>query len=278
MTAARADQRQPVMRVPSPWWGVVLLLALIAGIPAMVALAFHLWLTTAPAEVRVPEVTGVNVRAAEEILSRRGLVGQVVGRRYHDTVPAGTVLSAVPPAGKMVREGRVIEMVLSDGPRWATMPDVREMQLEQATEAISGADLHLARIRRRYSDTIPSGAVIRQNPDPGARVPRRGDVELTVSAGPKPQVEPSATPRPEGTRPGQNEDLGPAHYATVEVRLPEGENRNLVRIEVEDRRGSTVAYSEWHDPGSTVTQVVTGYGDATARVYVDGALIEEKKF
>jgi serine/threonine-protein kinase len=278
MTATRASaptSRVKVVYLPSPWLGVTALLALVIGVPALAALAFRLWLATAPAEVRVPDIIGINQRAAEEILSRRGLVGQVVGRRYHDQVPAGTVLSAVPPAGKMVRQGRIVEMVLSDGPRWTTMPDVREMQLQRATEAIAAADLHLSRIRRRYNDTIPSGSVIRQNPDAGARVPRRGEVELTVSAGPKPEVEPAETPnRNDTTQP----DLGPARYATVEVRLPEGENRNLVRIEVEDRRGTTVAYSEFHDPGSTVTRVVTGYGDATARVYVDGALIEEKKF
>ena len=273
--ASGAFQRERVAHVPSPWWGVLMLLGLAAAVGAIIIGGFYLWLAAAPAEVRVPEVTGINVRAAEQILARHGLIGQVVARKYDEQVPAETVLAASPAAGKTVRQGRAVELVLSDGPPTVTMPDVRETDLGQATQAISSADLHVARIKRRYDDAVPLGWVMAQAPEPGARVPRRGDAELVVSAGPRPRAQAPETPGEPGAA---AEDLGEPRYAAVQVTLPKGGEPAMVRIEVEDRRGVNVVYNAQHDPGSTVTEVVTGYGDATARVYVDDNMIEEKRF
>jgi hypothetical protein len=271
-------QRLRVTNVPSPWWGVLMLVGMIAGLGALVYGAFYIWLTTAPPAVKVPDVTRINVRAAEEMLARRGLIGQVTAHHYDQKLSQDTVLSSSPLAGKTVRQGRVVELVVSDGPPTAVMPDVREMELGRASEAISRADLHLARIRRRYDDALPAGWVMEQKPDAGVKVARRADIELTVSAGPKPEARPA--PEASGEAPGATapEDLGEPHYAVVQVTLPEGSEPAQVRIEIEDKRGITVAYKAAHEPGSTIAQVVTGYGDATARVYVNDNLIEEKQF
>lgn len=272
MTSPRTYQSERHAYVPSPWWGALMLLGLIAAMVGIVLLVAYLWITTAPPEVRVPAVTGINVRAAEEILARRGLMGRIAARRYDAKAPAETVMEATPLAGKTVRQGRVVEMIVSDGPPTVPMPDVRDMDLQRATQAITDADLRLARIRRFYDDKAPAGSVMAQKPEPEKRIARRGAVELTVSAGPKPPPEPVE----EATSP--SDDLGPPKYAVVEVTLPAGDRPALVRIEVEDKRGVIVVYSEWHDPGATVNEVVTGYGDATTRVYVDNKLIEEKRF
>jgi len=242
-----------------------MLLALVAAVVGLGVGGFYLWVGSAPPEVRAPEVTGIDLRAAEQILARRGLVGQVVTHRYDEQAPAGRVVKAAPAAGRIVRQGRVIELIVSDGPPWVRMPDVREMELARARKAVSEADLRLARIRRRYDDALPAGWVVHQLPRAGARVARGESVELVVSAGPRPRVEPVAVE-------------GEAKHAVVQVTLPEGDRASVVRIEVKDDRGLTVPYSEWIAAGSTINEVVTGYGEATARVYVDGKLIEEKQF
>ncbi len=271
MTASRRPYDDAVSHVPqpahrpSPWWGVMLLVVLAAAFVGLAAGGLYIWFATAPAQVRVPDVTGINLRAAEEILVRRGLVGQTGAHRYHEKVPQGSVIAETPPAGRTVRQGRTIELVVSDGPPWVLMPDVREIELTRARESLAKADLRLARIRRRYDEAIPSGWVIEQTPAAQTRVARRARVELMVSAGPRPRAEPAAAP-------------AQAKQALVEVVLPEEDRDYLVRIEVEDERGTTVIHTAWHPPGSTVTQVATGYGDAIARVYVDGALIEERRF
>jgi hypothetical protein len=265
MTAPRQARDQAAARLPSPWWGLLLLAALAAGLAGIVAGAIYLWISSAPPEVRVPDVTGIKVRAAEEMLARRGLIGQITGHRYHEQAREGTIIAATPLAGRTVREGRAIELVVSDGPPWTLVPDVREMDLTRAREALSGADLRLARIERRYDDAVPAGWVLGQEPAPGGRAARREQVQLIVSAGPK--------------QPAQStEPLDRVRQAVVQVVLPPGESESLVRIEVQDRRGVRTAYSARHQPGSTVEQVVSGYGESIARVYVDDKLIEEKRF
>lgn len=258
-------RRQSVAHVSSPWWGVLLLLILALAVGGLAVGGVYLWLATAPPEVRVPEVTGIDIRAAEQILARRGLVGQVSAHRYHEKASSGVVIAATPSAGRTVRQGRVVELTVSDGPPWVRMPDLREMELERARKVLAQSDLRLVRIKRRYDDAVPSGWVVEQTPAGDVQVARRAGVELIVSAGPRPRLE-------------SPETAAEPKYAVVDVVLREDDRDSLVRIEVEDQRGITVAYSAWHAPGSTVSRTVTGYGDAIARVYVDGKLIKEKRF
>lgn len=272
MTSPQQPPREPPIPPPSPWWGVLMLLGLVAAVVALVVGGLYLWLGMAPREIKVPDVVGINVRAAEQILARRGLVGQITARRHHEELPPDAVISAAPEAGRTVRQGRTVELVLSDGPPSVAMPDVREMDLARASEAVSAADLRLARIRRRYNEAVPAGLVMQQHPAPDVRIPRGEGVELVVSAGPQPRVLPEEVAGEAPETPAQ------PHYAVVQVTLPAGQRPAEVRIEVEDERGMTIPYNALHDPGATITQVVTGQGEATARVYVDDKLIEEKRF
>ena len=242
-----------------------MLLALVAALGGLGIGGMYLWLTSAPREMRVPDVAGINLRAAEEMLARRGLVAQVAARRYDEKAPEGDVIAATPTAGRTVRQGRVVELIVSDGPPSVRMPDVREMELSRARDVLTKSDLRLARIARRYDDNVPRDWVMEQTPAPDDRVPRRERVELQVSAGPAPSPTPPEQP-------------AEAKQAVVQVVLPPGDRDYSVRIEVEDQRGLTVAYNAWEKPGATVSRVVTGYGDAVARVYVDNELIEEKRF
>lgn len=75
------------------------------------------WLTDCSgSEVLVPNVVGLNETTAEFFLDLIGLVKGTVTHGYHETIPAGQVISSDPIAGVSVPSGSSVDLVLSDGP------------------------------------------------------------------------------------------------------------------------------------------------------------------
>jgi serine/threonine-protein kinase len=164
--------------------GVAGLLLLVA-VGAMVAA----WRTVndyfTVAEVVVPDLRGKPVEQAQAILADAGLRLEVLRREHHDRYPVNTVLDQTPPPGMRVREGRVIQVVVSQGPEMVQVPDVTNRPLHEARILITQARLRLGEVREAYHDRVPRGVVIAQEPAAQARVPRSSTVRLVVSKGPE---------------------------------------------------------------------------------------------
>jgi YD repeat-containing protein len=73
--------------------------------------------------------------------------------------------------------------VMADPLPMMVVPDVVGMGHSAAAEAIAAAGLSLGQITEQYSDTIPQGQVISQNPAPGALAFFGSVVDFTVSLG-----------------------------------------------------------------------------------------------
>ena len=133
-----------------------------------------------PLKTEVPDVSGLptaralaRLRAAE----LRPRAQEVPSRE-----PKGIVLRQLPAAGTEVPTGSPAIVVVSSGPRLATVPQVVGMPVGQATSQVSGAGFR-ARVAR-VPGTEPEGTVIAQNPRGGARALRGSVVRLNVSMGP----------------------------------------------------------------------------------------------
>jgi RHS repeat-associated protein len=70
--------------------------------------------------------------------------------------------------------------------RMAVVPDVVGMSQGDAGTAIAAAWLSLGTVGQEYSDTVPLGQVVSQNPAAGLLVPQGSPVNLVVSLGPVP--------------------------------------------------------------------------------------------
>jgi len=249
---------------PSPLWGLLIIAGLLVFILGGAYGALWIWDLTGPRPVMVPNLIGVEEKAALEILARQGLKGEVMARQHHERLAAGKVMSTFPGPNAAIKQGRTIEMVVSAGSGWARVPEVTEMSLARAREKIEQADLRVGWQRRRASGEVPEGYVLAQEPASGSRVRRGGSVNLVISSG---SGEAAAAPR-EGRR----------KYARVEVSLPAGEGTMRVRIEVQDDEGERVAYEGEHVAGSEFARTVVGTGTMTVKVYADDELIQEKTF
>lgn len=140
-----------------------------------------------PQRVRVPAVSGLAVDEAKPEISELGL-DVVVRNEYSDTLDEGRVISQDPEPGRELEAGSEVELVVSLGPPPVSVPDVKGMTAEEATEEIRRAGLEAAVGDPSHSETVERGRVISQYPEAGATVDAGSQVTLVVSIG-KPLVE-----------------------------------------------------------------------------------------
>ncbi|MBN8215305.1 MAG: PASTA domain-containing protein [Spirochaetes bacterium] len=145
-------------------------------------------------EVQVPQTAGKDLLTALKEIQARGLRASAVPV-WDDSHPRYIVLSQKPDAGMSVRQGRVVELRVSQGKRQLPMPDFKGMQASEARsrllELFSGLDrmpeiLEIPGEERRAGSNarkLPPGAVISQTPAANGLISPERDIVLVVSRG-----------------------------------------------------------------------------------------------
>ncbi len=181
-SASREKPAAPVVRpIPkrSRWpWIVAVVLLVVAGL----ATAYALGAFSGDAPT-VPNVVGMQLEAAEASITAAGFVVGPTETRFDPVAPAGQVIEQSPEGGAEAKEGTVVELIVSKGPEMTQVPSVVEMPEEQARQAITAAGLVPEPLPSENSPTVAEGLVVRQEPTPGAEVPKGSSVQYVVSRG-----------------------------------------------------------------------------------------------
>jgi len=99
--------------------------------------------------------------------------------RYDDTIGAGLIVEQSPESGKFSR-GTKVKLIVSNGKRTVTVPDVKDWEEAQAIVKLKQSDLLYETIQTQ-SDTVEEGKVIRTEPASSTTVPVGTTVKLYVS-------------------------------------------------------------------------------------------------
>lgn len=169
---------------------VVRWVLLVVGLACLVAGSVYFGINRylAVGEVEVPDVTNIPLREAERILFERGLKSEIGMSRHDDQVPEDYVLAQRPAAGEKIKKTRPVVLDVSLGPHMGRVPDVVGLSQREAKVEIANAGFEVAEeIRESYSDLVPEGHVLDQEPGPHAEVPLGTEVTLTISLGPQPR-------------------------------------------------------------------------------------------
>ncbi|HZD18236.1 MAG TPA: PASTA domain-containing protein, partial [Actinomycetota bacterium] len=102
----------------------------------------------------------------------------------------GRVLQMDPRPGTTVDRSSVVTLIPSLGPPPVPVPDLSDLTLAKARDALKQAHLNLGEVTREYSDTVAVDHVIRQSQQAASKVPRRSGVDVVLSKGPTPQPVP----------------------------------------------------------------------------------------
>jgi beta-lactam-binding protein with PASTA domain/predicted Ser/Thr protein kinase len=136
-----------------------------------------------PAQVGVPQVTGLSVKSAVGRLVKAGLRVGDQRTENSDSVVKGRVISVSPTEGTKVDKGSSVTLVASSGKARASVPSVVGKAFDEARSTLEAAGFRVTRTDQETQDK-PADTVLSQSPSGGQKVDEGSTVQLTVAREP----------------------------------------------------------------------------------------------
>jgi eukaryotic-like serine/threonine-protein kinase len=136
------------------------------------------FVSSGPAKVTVPNVTGQNEASATAELSNVGLKADVTEEESSEN--PGTVLRQSPSAGSKLDKGGTVTIVVAKAPTKVQVPGVIGDDQGSASSALSAAGLTVVTDTQDVTDAAQDGIVVDQNPGEGAQVKKGSKVTIVV--------------------------------------------------------------------------------------------------
>lgn len=136
------------------------------------------------ATIKVPNITGLSLKKADDIVKNSKLRVADVREIYNETVPKGYIISQLPFAGSEVREGRRLYITVSRGIEKITVPYVIGKLERVAWIDIMRLGFNIGNIEYVERDDKPDGVVLAQYPHYGVNLPYGATINLIVSQAP----------------------------------------------------------------------------------------------
>lgn len=143
-----------------------------------------------PEQTQVPDTRGEELAQAVVELQERGLYPQVQLRFDSDPTLKGRVISQDPEPGAVVRAGRRITLLVSQGAVVDAVGDyvgeqLLQVQSELQTLGVGGESVLFVDAVSYVFDEAPSGTIVGQAPEPGTEITGSTGLDLVVSRGPE---------------------------------------------------------------------------------------------
>lgn len=164
-------------------WPLILLVVAILALLIGALVAASGMLDPGPEQRSVPNVVNMTQREATRALEEAGLAVGDVERQASADVPRNRVISQDPQAGGFVDEGGEVDLLVSDGPPEVVVPEVRDLDKEEARAILEDEGLRV-RLRERDSDE-EADTVIETDPRAATSVAVDSVVTVFFSDGPE---------------------------------------------------------------------------------------------
>lgn len=145
----------------------------------------QLYESTGKEKTELPDVTGEKVEKAKEILEKKGFKQVVVEEVNDNDTESGIVMEQQPSAStELVAADEEVTLTVSLGPADITLRDLTTYSKQAASNYLEDNGLKLDE-KEAYSDDVPKGEVVKQEPEAGTAVKPGDTVKITFSLGPK---------------------------------------------------------------------------------------------
>lgn len=114
-------------------------------------------------EYVVPTLVGKQVSEAETLAKQRGFALEVLEYRGSEEFEEGQIIFQMPIVGTKGNEGDVIQVVVSSGSDYETVPNLVGLSVQDAIAQMQDVDLNLGTIEYGKS-SLPDGQIFRQEP------------------------------------------------------------------------------------------------------------------
>jgi serine/threonine-protein kinase len=209
--------------------------------------------------VTVPNLVGLSVQDATNVLKEAGLRLVVDQFIASPDIPANQILVQAPTAGLGARPNSVVTVNVSAGTNTVRVPDVIGDEQRAATKLLEASPLNFVVTPvLESSDVIESGRVIRTEPLGDTAVAPGSSITVYVSTGKTTVIVPSVVGKSDGDARNELTSLGLVVTTTTQV-LAAGDPASGTVLAQSIAAGTNVA------PGSSVTLTI-GQADTTTTV------------
>ncbi|WP_043446988.1 Stk1 family PASTA domain-containing Ser/Thr kinase [Arthrobacter sp. L77] len=184
--ARQAQRPQKTLRGRTGRRSVRLLVALLIVLAGLVAGLGWIFGAGPAGVVTLPDVANVPLGEARAALEDQGLVSVSTEEAFDEEVLAGLVIGTDPAANTEVRRFERVDLLVSRGPELFAVPELGGRSQVDATAELEAAGLAVGALDEEYSESVPAGGILRQDPAQGAELRRGSVVDLVVSLGPAP--------------------------------------------------------------------------------------------
>lgn len=137
----------------------------------------------------VPDVKGLEDSRAVTLIEEAGF-HVVHAYEFDDEVEKDYVISQEPKGGEQAPAGSDVVITVSNGSevKQVATPSIVNLSEAKAINSLNQAKLSAGATSHSYSDTVPAGSVISQNPVSGTMVDEGTTVDYVISDGPEPKA------------------------------------------------------------------------------------------
>jgi len=133
-------------------------------------------------EVEIPDLRGKSQRQAEISLTRAGLIQGRIIKGAHLSIPRGVVIRTNPSAGKLVRMGDTVNVVISAGETTGKkpLPQFEGLLLEEVFQKLEALGFVVGDVVRQKGADGISGTVLEQSPKSGDYLPAGTKIDFVI--------------------------------------------------------------------------------------------------
>lgn len=132
-------------------------------------------------DVKIPNVVGEKEEDAKSKLEALGL--KVLEVTEESDQEKGIVLKVDPSADTTVKAGSEVKLTISGGVSQVKVPNFEGMDLDGVKSTLGNLQLKLGDVSYEYSDSVPKGQVMSQNPGANESVDKDSKVNIVISKG-----------------------------------------------------------------------------------------------
>lgn len=138
----------------------------------------------------VPDVVGMSLSDADQLLGRSNLDVRVERKVFHETAAVDEILRQNPPKGEKLEEGERVNVVVSRGAAPRQVPDIAGKQQAEADAVLKQFGFAPV-FEPRSDENVAKGLVLDWSPGKdGAKQAKGTEVKVIVSNGPEPRTVP----------------------------------------------------------------------------------------
>lgn len=165
-----------------------LLMIILTAVALLIVTLFFLNVYTRHnANVKVPNLAGLQVEEANAILKSRGLHIEVIDSIYQKDAIPGAIIEQVPEANSNVKEGRAIYVsIYSKMPQQVAVPELVDYSLRQAQALLVSmgfTQLAIEEVSSEYAGLVVSVEYRGRKIEPNEKIPVGSPLKLIVGNG-----------------------------------------------------------------------------------------------